>query len=81
MNSREASGFALEWLSGAEARRREPHLRPGISGAVLSPRDHQVENRSLALALAKAAQQAGAVLREHRPVREVEVEAGAFRPW
>ena len=58
-------GLELEWLSGAEARRREPHLRPGISGAVLSPRDHQVENRRLVAALAKAARQAGAVLHEH----------------
>ncbi|MGA8551677.1 MAG: FAD-dependent oxidoreductase, partial [Stellaceae bacterium] len=33
-------GLDLEWLSGAEARRREPHLRPGIAGAVSSPRDH-----------------------------------------
>ena len=29
-------GLDLEWLSGAEARRREPHLRPGIAGAVFS---------------------------------------------
>ena len=58
-------GLDLEWLSGAEARRREPHLRPGISGAVLSPRDHQVDNRRLARALAEAARKAGAVLYEH----------------
>ncbi len=69
-------GLQLEWLSGAEARRREPHLRPGVSGAVLSPRDHQVDNRQLARALAKAAQDVGAVLNEHCPVREVEVIAG-----
>src|SRR6202045_493629 len=35
-------GLDLDWLSGAEAQRREPHLRPGVPGAVLSPRDHQV---------------------------------------
>ena len=69
-------GLELEWLSGAEARRREPHLRPGIPGAVFSPRDHQVDNRRLASALARAAQNAGAVLREHHPVREVEVKGG-----
>jgi glycine oxidase len=69
-------GLDLEWLSGAEARRREPHLRPGISGAVFSPRDHQVDNRRLARALARAARQAGAVLYEHDPVREVEVTGG-----
>src|SRR5207302_6628730 len=66
-------GLHLEWMSGAEARRREPHLRPGIPGAVLSPQDHQVENRAVVRALAKAARGAGAVLHEHRPVREVEI--------
>src|SRR5579883_3258900 len=30
-----ALGLDLEWLSGAEARRREPHLRPGLPAAVL----------------------------------------------
>ena len=69
-------GLELEWLSGAEARRREPHLRPGIPAAVSSPRDHQVDNRQLARALAKAAQRAGAVLRECHPVREVELAVG-----
>src|SRR5579885_1518796 len=49
-----ALGLDLEWLSGAEARRREPHLRPGLPAAVLSPRDHQVDNRRLAAALALA---------------------------
>src|SRR5260370_39263796 len=32
-------GLALQWLSCAEARRREPHLRPGISCARFRPRD------------------------------------------
>jgi glycine oxidase len=72
-------GLELAWLSGAEARRREPHLRPGIPGAVLSPGDHQVENRQLAQALAKAARQAGVVVHEHHPVREVEVVGGRAR--
>jgi glycine oxidase len=66
-------GLELDWLSGAEARRREPHLRPGIPGAVLSLRDHQVENRLLGCALAEAARRAGAALYEHCTVREVEL--------
>lgn len=69
-------GLELDWLSGAEARRREPHLRPGIPGAVLSRRDHQVENRFVARALTIAARRAGAVLREHCPVRQVELSGG-----
>jgi len=69
-------GLEIEWLSGAEARRREPHLRPGIPAAVFSPRDHQVENRRLATALASAARHAGVELHEHEAVREVEVAGG-----
>jgi glycine oxidase len=66
-------GLELEWLSGAEARRREPHLRPGVPAAVLSPRDHQVENRLLGRALAEAARRAGVVLSERCAVREIDV--------
>ncbi|MBV8120193.1 MAG: glycine oxidase ThiO [Alphaproteobacteria bacterium] len=69
-------GLDLEWLSGAAARQREPHLRPGIPAAVLSPRDHQVENRALAAALAVAAQRAGAALYEGCAVYEVEIAGG-----
>jgi glycine oxidase len=65
-------GLELNWISGADARRREPHLCPGISGAVLSLLDHQVENRLLGRALAEAARRAGTLLYEHCPVREVE---------
>jgi glycine oxidase len=72
-------GLDIDWLSGAEARRREPHLRPGISGAVLSPKDHQVENRLLGSALARAARRAGVVLYEHCQVREVELSGGRAR--
>src|SRR5260370_40389442 len=32
-------GLDLDWLSGAEARRRETHLRPASSAAVASPRE------------------------------------------
>jgi glycine oxidase len=69
-------GLDLEWLSGAEARRREPHLRPGIPGAVFSPRDHQVDNRRLARSLAEAARRAGAQIYENAAVREVEITNG-----
>jgi glycine oxidase len=69
-------GLDIEWLSGAEARRREPHLRPGVPGAVFSARDHQVENRGLASALVVAVKQAGAILVEHCAVHEVELAGG-----
>ncbi|MFQ5773332.1 MAG: glycine oxidase ThiO [Kiloniellaceae bacterium] len=72
-------GIDLEWLSGAEARRREPHLRPGLAGAVFSPADHQVDNRKLALALKEAFLRAGGVLRENTRVTGIDVVAGRAR--
>ena len=72
-------GIQLEWLSGLEARRLEPHLRPGLAAAVLSPNDHQVDSRRLVLALQQAFLAAGGVLREQVEVRAVDVEGGRAR--
>jgi glycine oxidase len=69
-------GLDLEWLGAAQAREREPHLKPGIAAAVWSPRDHQVENRCLGRALAIAARSAGVELIEHCPVREIVLASG-----
>jgi len=69
-------GLELEWLNGPQAREREPHLKPGLAGAVWSPRDHQVENRQLALALAVAVRRAGVELVEHCAVSEIEMSGG-----
>lgn len=69
-------GLDLEWLNPAEARRREPHLKPGIAAAVFSPNDHQVENRCLARALLGAARRAGVAVHEHCPVRQLVVAGG-----
>jgi len=64
-------GLPLEWLTTAEVRRREPHLTPGISGAIFSPQDHQVDNRAVAAALREAALKAGVTLRENMPVERI----------
>ena len=69
-----ACGIQLDWLSGVEARRLEPHLRPGLAGAVLSPNDHQVDSRRLVVALRQAFLAAGGALREHAEVRAIDVE-------
>ena len=69
-------GLDLEWLNAAEARRREPHLKPGIAGAVFSKNDHQVENRALTRALIAACRNAGVELHEHCPVAEIVIEGG-----
>jgi glycine oxidase len=72
-------GLDLEWLSATEARRLEPHLKPGIAAAVLSRNDHQVENRSLARALIAACRAAGVEMHEHCAVREVVIAGGRAR--
>jgi len=66
----------VEWISGADARRREPHLAPGIAGAVLSPEDHQVDNRKLVAALRVAAERAGVTIREHCAVERIVIAGG-----
>jgi glycine oxidase len=69
-------GLPLQWISAREARRREPHLAPGVAGAMLSPDDHQVDNRKLAAGLRIAAERAGVVIREHEPVAEILLAGG-----
>lgn len=64
-------GLPVEWLSAAEARKREPYLSGQLSGAVLSPEDHQVDNRKVAEALKIAACAAGATLHEHARVEKI----------
>jgi glycine oxidase len=66
----------LEWLSAAATRAREPHLAGKIAGSLFSPQDHQVDNRKLAQALRVAAQNVGATIHEHRPVKEILVQGG-----
>ncbi|MGU3496970.1 glycine oxidase ThiO [Xanthobacteraceae bacterium A53D] len=72
----QAFGLPVEWLNGAEVRRREPHLTSKLAGAVWCPEDHQVDNRKVAEALRIAALAAGARLHEDCPVERVEVTDG-----
>jgi glycine oxidase len=67
-------GLPVEWMSAAEVRRREPHLAPGLAGALFSPEDHQVDNRKLIVALHRAAVGAGARVHEGRGVRQIIVD-------
>lgn len=66
-------GLPVEWISAAEARRREPHLGGRLAGALFSPEDHQVENRKLAQALRIAAERAGVTIREDSPVARIAI--------
>jgi glycine oxidase len=69
-------GLDLDWLNAAEARRREPHLKPGIAAAVFSKNDHQVENRALARGLIAACRNAGVAIHENCPVAEIVMAGG-----
>jgi glycine oxidase len=71
-----AQGIALDWLSGAAAREREPHLHPHLAGAVFSSADHQVDNRRVVSALRRAFAAAGGTLHEHAAVSAVEIAGG-----
>lgn len=69
-------GLETEWLTGYAAREREPHLAREVCAAILSPRDHQVDNRKVAMALRAALARAGGGLREHCQVDEVVIAGG-----
>jgi glycine oxidase len=72
-------GLEVEWLSGAETRRREPFLSPKTSAGVYSAGDHQVDNRKLVTALELAYLDAGGALYEETEVTRVEIANGAAR--
>jgi len=69
-------GIALQWLSGGEARQREPFLHPNLAAAVYCAGDHQVENRKLVRALRAAFLAAGGALHEHKSVSAIESHNG-----
>jgi glycine oxidase len=72
-------GLPVEWMTGAEVRRREPYLSPNVCGALWSPEDHQVENRKLARALRIAAVRAGVTLIEGCAVEAIDIVDGCAR--
>jgi len=69
-------GLNLEWLSGYEARQKEPYLSRNVSGAMFSPQDHQVDNRLVGSALRTSFINAGGILREHTRVDEILITSG-----
>ena len=83
---RERFGLRVERLLPSAARRLEPALAPTLRSALHLPDDHAVDPRRVCEALARAAQDAGAVLRPGvevddlaaLPAEQVVVAAG---PW
>lgn len=69
-------GLGVDWLSGYEARQKEPYLARAVTGAIYSPFDHQVDNRKVGDALLAAYIKAGGQLREQTNVDEVLIRSG-----
>jgi glycine oxidase len=70
------SGLSTSWLSGPEARAREPGLRPSTTAALFCADDHQVDPRRLLPALRMAFAAAGGKLVEGCDVLSTENTAG-----
>ena len=73
---REHLGFPLEWMSGSEAREKEPSLSPKVVSAMWLPKDAQIENRELLTALRAAFLNKGGRLLEQCEVTEILVKDG-----
>ncbi len=73
----QAHGAPVEWLSGDDACDVEPLLSPRLPAAIWSPHDHQVDNRAVVRALARAARAGGVEIRERAPVARVVPDAQA----
>src|SRR4051794_9295954 len=73
-NHQRELGLPVQWLSGDEAREREPYLSRRVTTALYSPDDHQVDPRALAAALVAAFTRAGGRIHEHASVERILVE-------
>jgi glycine oxidase len=65
-------GLSVDWLTGDEARDREPFVGPRVSAAIWVASDHQVDNRLLLDALREAFVAEGGSLHEDTPVARVQ---------
>ncbi len=68
LNSWRPLGLQLYWLSGEEARQREPLLTPDICAAIYAPEEAQIQASSVVQAFARAAQRAGAHIYPHQEI-------------
>ena len=75
----EEVGLPVQWLSGYEARQREPHLSRRVTAALYSSEDHQVDPQALGTALVQAFSRAGGTLRDHTPVERILTEGERVR--
>ncbi len=65
-------GLQMYWLSGDEARQREPLLAADICGAIYAPEESQVRAPLLVKAFGQAATRLGAVFYSHREIKRLQ---------
>lgn len=65
-------GVETEVLDGDEVREMEPGVSEEVIGALYCPNDGVADHTAITRSLARAAQDHGATVREHTPVRELE---------
>jgi glycine oxidase len=65
VNSWQPLGLEMRWLTGDEARQREPLLAPDISAAIYAPEESQVKAPHVVKAFARAAANLGAKFSPH----------------
>jgi glycine oxidase len=68
------AGLEVEWLSGDEARRLEPHLSLNTLCALSFPRDIQIDNRRLVEALVRANEELGVQLWMNTTVKALRIK-------
>ena len=64
-------GLQLYWLSGEEARQREPLLNPDICAAIYAPEESQIQASSVVQAFARAAQRMGASISPYQEINHI----------
>ncbi len=65
MKAWEPLGLQMEWLTGEEARQREPLLGPDVCAAIHAPEESQIRAPQVVKAFAKAANNLGARIYNH----------------
>ncbi|HEY6410207.1 MAG TPA: glycine oxidase ThiO [Ktedonobacteraceae bacterium] len=66
-------GLEMHWLTGDEARQREPLISPDISAAIYAPQEAQIKAPHVVKAFAQAATNLGAKLSPHTDIISMDV--------
>src|SRR6266852_8089034 len=65
-------GLQMQWLTGDEARQREPLLAPDVCAAIYAPGESQIKASNLAKAFSVAASNRGANLYSHKEINRIQ---------